>query len=134
VTISGVEHLDLCRACSKDAKKKYGLLSGVQLEELKQDAIQGALVLTVGKEKRTQIEPDEWLIVYKLQSNVRFVPGSSHKRFINRLTVDSQLSSRGRMYLAYIANRYRKQWKASDAETEWVIRWGCWVEAARESV
>ena len=133
VTVSGFEHLDLCVACAKDAKKKYSLLSGVQLEELKQKAVRGALGLTIGKEKGTQIEPDEWLIVYKLQRDVTFPHGSSHKRFINRLSVESQLSSRGRAYLSYIANRYRKQWKASDAEMEWIIRWGCWVEAARES-
>lgn len=132
ICISGVENLDLCRQCAPEARKKYGLLSGVQLEELKLNAVQGALGLTIGKEKRTQIEPDEWLIVYKLQTKVIFPPGSSHKRFIHRLSVESQLSTRGRMYLAYIANRYHKQWTATDAEVEWIVRFGGWIEAARE--
>jgi hypothetical protein len=134
VQISGVEYLDLCRLCAPDAKKKYASLSGVALEELKQDSVQGALALTIGKEPRTQIEPDEWLIVYKLQTKVSFPPGTGHKRFVNRLTVGSQLSDRGRMYLAYIAHRYRKQWNTTDAEMEWIIRWGGWIEVARERV
>jgi hypothetical protein len=133
VKISRVEQLELCRKCAPEARKKYGFLSGVELEELKQSAEQGVLGLKIGKEPRTQIEPDEWLIVYKLQTNVTFLPGSSHKRFINSLSVNSTLSNRGRMYLSYIANRYRKQWHASDAETEWIVRWGSWVVAARES-
>jgi hypothetical protein len=132
VTISGVETLKVCRRCAPKIKKQYCILSGVQLEELKQ-GLKGTLGLTVGKEPRTQIEPDEWLIVYKLQTNVNFPHGSSHKRFIRGLSVNSQLGDRGRMYLAYIANRYRKQWKASDSEMEWIIRWGRWVAAARES-
>ncbi|MGC2694928.1 MAG: hypothetical protein WA738_03975, partial [Candidatus Angelobacter sp.] len=132
VNISGVMNLDFCPQCAPAAKKKYGLYSGIRLEEFKYDATQGALGLTIGKETRTQIEPDEWLIVFKLQSKVRFPPGGSHKRFIHRLSVESQLSNSGRTYLAYIANRYRKQWNATDAETEWIIRWGRWIEAAQE--
>jgi hypothetical protein len=35
------------------------------------------------KGPRTQIEAVEWLIVFKMQRDVRFVPGTSHKRFGN---------------------------------------------------
>jgi hypothetical protein len=65
----------------------------------------------------------EQSIVQKLQSHVTFVPASAHKRFIRDLIPGkSQLSDRGRNYLAYIANRYRRQWRATDEEFEWIVR------------
>jgi hypothetical protein len=76
---------------------------------------------------KTQIEPVEWLIAFKMQSAVTFVPGSSHKRFIRELSVNSQLTDRGRAYLAYIAHRYRRQWKPSQEEFEWIVRWAVYV-------
>ena len=130
VFISSAEHLDVCRLCAPTVKQKYIGLSGVRLEELEQRATQGALDLTIGKGQMTQIEPDEWLIVYKLQTKVTFPPGSLHKHFVHALSVASQLSDRGRMYLAYIANRYRKQWTATDTEVEWIVRWGAWIKQA----
>lgn len=79
------------------------------------------------KSPRTQIDPVEWLIVFKLQTHVRFPLASGHKRFIHRLTVNSSLSDRGRQYLAYVAYRYRRQWKPNDEEFEWMVRWGVWA-------
>ena len=62
-------------------------------------------------------------LVAKLQAQVTFIPGSSHKRFVLGLNEHSQLSEKGRNYLAYIANRYRRQWKASPDEFEWIVAW-----------
>jgi hypothetical protein len=72
----------------------------------------------------------EMAILGKLQASVTFVPGSSHKRFILGLSEHSHLSAKGRNYLAYIANRYRRQWKASDDEFEWIDRWCAYGRAA----
>jgi len=83
-------------------------------------------VATVPREKlpRTPMDAIEQGIVRKLQGYVTFVPASSHKRFIHDLIPDrSQLSDRGRAYLAYIAHRYRKQWKATHEEFCWIVRW-----------
>jgi hypothetical protein len=98
-----------------------------QWKERRRTGVQANLKLTKPERKklpRTQIEPTEWLIVFKMQRNVTFPPGTSHKRFINGLRVDSQLSDRGRQYLAYIANRYRRQWTATPEEFEWIVKWG----------
>ena len=66
-------------------------------------------------------------IVRKMQASVTFVPGSSHKRFVRDMNPDtSQLSERGRQYLAYIANRYRRQWKATHEEFAWIVQWCAW--------
>ena len=83
------------------------------------------------KEPRTQIpkgpqEPIsaiEFSIVSKMQANVTFPPGHSHKRFIRDLSEKSLLTDRGRQYLAFIAHRYRKQFFqfCHDDEIEWII-------------
>jgi hypothetical protein len=65
----------------------------------------------------------EWGILRKMQASVTFVPGTSHKRFILGLTEHSQLSPGGRKCLAFIAHRYRRQWKASGEELEWIDHW-----------
>jgi hypothetical protein len=73
---------------------------------------------------RTPMDAIEQGILRKLQAHVTFVPASSHKRFIHDLNPDrSQLSDRGRAYLAYIAHRYRRQWKATHEEFCWIVRW-----------
>jgi hypothetical protein len=69
----------------------------------------------------------EKTVVRHLQAWVTFVPGSSHKRFVLHLNPEtSQLSDRGRNYLAYIAHRYRRQWTATDEEFEWIVAWNTW--------
>jgi hypothetical protein len=85
-----------------------------------------APIKTSPREKlpRTPMDAIEQGIVRKLQGYVTFVPASSHKRFIHDLIPDrSQLSDRGRAYLAYIAHRYRRQWKATHEEFCWIVRW-----------
>src|SRR5579864_3701853 len=65
---------------------------------------------------RSPLSTLETRMIQRIQGSVTFPPGSSHKRFIRRLNPQSQLSDRGRQYLAYIAHRYRRQWKASAEE------------------
>jgi hypothetical protein len=73
---------------------------------------------------RAPMDEIEKSIVRKMQAKVTFIPGSSHKRFILRLIPEtSRLSIKGRNYLAYIANRYRRQWNASAEEFEWIVQW-----------
>jgi hypothetical protein len=75
------------------------------------------------KLQKAQIEPIEWLIVFKMQTNVTFPPATGPKRFINRLTVNSELSDEGRRYLAYCAHRFRRQWTATAEEFAWIVQW-----------
>lgn len=73
---------------------------------------------------RRPMDEIERTIVRKMQAHVTFVPGSSHKRFILHLNPEtSKLSDGGRNYLAYIANRYRRQWKCTHEEFCWIVRW-----------
>ena len=73
------------------------------------------------------MDETEQSIVRKLQAHVTFAPASYHKRFIRDLIPEkSQLSDKGRNYLAYIAHRYRRQWMPSDPEFEWVVRWNAY--------
>ena len=85
-----------------------------------------APIKTSSKEKlpRTPLDSIEQGLVRRLQANVSFPPGYAHKRFIHDLIPErSQLSDRGRAYLAYIAHRYRRQWKATHEEFCWIVRW-----------
>jgi hypothetical protein len=65
----------------------------------------------------------ESALVRRLQEHVSFPPGSSHKRFIRDLTDESLLSEGGRHYLAYIAARYRRQYRATPEEIAWIVEW-----------
>jgi hypothetical protein len=76
--------------------------------------------MLVTKLPRTSLTGLERSLIEKLQRSVTFPPGGSHKRFIRELTPNSQLSDRGRMYLGYIAHRYRRQLTATAEETEWI--------------
>jgi len=49
-----------------------------------------------------------------------FPVGHSHKRFIRGISAASKLSDRGRWYLAFIANRYRWQYKLSEEQWAWI--------------
>jgi hypothetical protein len=86
----------------------------------------------------TPMNEIEKTIVRKLQGHVTFVPASSHKRFIKNLIPETgRLSDRGRNYLAYIANRYRRQWKCTHEEFCWIVQWCRWgkiPEVRREGV
>ena len=96
---------------------------------------QGKLRLAQGykvpKGPRTPVSMVEASIITKLQGRVSFPPGHAHKRFIYRLTEKSELSDRGRAYLAFIAHRYRRQWTASQDELEWIVQWGEWVQKTK---
>jgi hypothetical protein len=79
---------------------------------------------SAAKQPRTPLDEIEKSIIRKMQASVTFVPGSSHKRFVRDLNPDtSALSTNGRNYLAYLANRYRRQWIASAEEFAWVVQW-----------
>lgn len=85
-----------------------------------------APIKTSSREKLPRMPMDtiEQGIVRKMQTNVSFPSGHAHKRFIHDLSPErSQLSDRGRAYLAYIAHRYRQQWKATHEEFCWIVRW-----------
>lgn len=69
-----------------------------------------------------QISPLEWSIASKMQ-RVSFAPYTAHKRFILDLTENSELSDGGRHYLAHVAHRYRRQWRATPEETHWILEW-----------
>jgi len=69
---------------------------------------------------RSPISDLELSIVRALQNRVTFPPGSSHKRFVHRLSDRSVLSDRGRQYLAYIAHRYRRQWTSDFKQSVWI--------------
>ena len=51
-----------------------------------------------------------------------FPPGTASKRFARDLSAGyiKQLSPRGRRFLAYIANRFRRQYRLSESEWVWV--------------
>lgn len=83
------------------------------------------------KPPRTPLTLGEMALVGKLQE-CSFPPGGSHKRFVRGLTMDSELSDRGRQYLAYIAHRYRRQWKPNAEEFEWIAKWGTWIQPPKE--
>lgn len=95
-----------------------------QWKEQQRTAVQKPLPMK-GKLKgpRTPMTMVEMQIVDKLQCDVTFPVGSGPKRFIRRLTINSELSDAGRAYLAYVAHRFRRQWKATDEESQWIVRW-----------
>lgn len=80
------------------------------------------------KGPRTPMTLTEMMIVDKIQQHVRFPPATSPKRFIRRLTMQSELSDRGRQYLAWIAHRFRRQWQPTEEEFAWIVTWGSLIE------
>jgi hypothetical protein len=62
-------------------------------------------------------------IVRKMQQCVRFPPCTTSKRFILDLSETSQLTDKGRHFLAFIAHRFRRQWYATDEEHNWIVQW-----------
>lgn len=99
-----------------------------QWKEQQRRPVQGEMKLTKATLPRSPIQPIEWSIANKMQCQVTFPVGSAHKRFVRGLSEKSQLSDRGRAYLAYLAHRYRRQWQGTTEELEWLVRWGEWVK------
>ena len=69
--------------------------------------------------KATAISELELGLACKLQ-RVSYPPGSSHKRFVYRLGARTLLTEGGRWYMAFVARRYRRQIKLSEAEALWI--------------
>lgn len=69
----------------------------------------------------------EYGILVKL-SGARFPPATASKRFVRDWFNGyiKQLSPRGRRFLAFIAHRYRRQYRLSDSEQAWVDQWIRW--------
>lgn len=88
------------------------------------DAQQGTLPMKGAlKGPRTPLAEVEISIITKLQGHVTFPPATGPKRFIRELTTNSKLSDSGRQYLAWIAHRFRRQWAATQEESEWIVKW-----------
>ncbi|MGH9716388.1 MAG: hypothetical protein ACRD4R_06645 [Candidatus Acidiferrales bacterium] len=70
---------------------------------------------------KTPLTLIERSIIAKL-SGASFPPATASKRFIRDLESGhiQNLSSRGREFLAYVAHRFRRQWKPTAAELAWV--------------
>lgn len=56
-------------------------------------------------------------------SRATFPAGSAPKRFIRDISAQTKLSDRGRCYLAYIANRFRRQYSLTPDQWAWVNEW-----------
>src|SRR5690348_17677052 len=72
----------------------------------------------------TPITDLEWGIIGKL-ANASFPPGTASKRFVRDLANGyiGQLSPRGRRFLAFIANRFRRQYRLSESDWAWIRGW-----------
>jgi len=64
----------------------------------------------------------ELSLIRKVQ-RATFPVGSAHKRFIHTLGSKSKLSDKGRKYLAFIAYRYRRQYKLSFEDYDYIGKW-----------
>lgn len=73
---------------------------------------------------RTDLSEIENAIAVKL-TGVRYSPGTAAKRFARDYGNGfiKQLSPRGRKFMAWIANRYRRQLQFSSEEHAWVLHW-----------
>lgn len=73
---------------------------------------------------RSPITDLEWCIIRKL-SGASFPPGTASKRFVRDLAGGyiKQLSPRGRRFLAYVANRFRRQYQLTESEWTWIHEW-----------
>lgn len=122
----GNEPLDLCGDCASVRRKKLRGLSGVEFIDLRKQALMDAAqrVLSMKDVKqRAPINPLELGLVEKMAQQVRFPVGSAHKRFVHNLGEHSQLTDGGRRYLAFIAHRYRRQFKANEEEQGFIAKW-----------
>ena len=83
----------------------------------------------VARPKRAQLELTpltdlEKSVAEKLAS-ARMPPATASKRFARELASGclTRLSDRGRKFMAYVANRFRRQYQLSKDERDWVDRW-----------
>jgi hypothetical protein len=83
---------------------------------------------------KTPLTKTELSIVEKL-SHAHFPPATASKRLIRDLASGhvKNLSARGREFLAFVAHRFRRQWKPTAAELAWV-RERLAAKAANESL
>lgn len=74
---------------------------------------------------KSPISPVELSIARKMQRMVTFPPATASKRFVHALSEKSQITDKGRRFLAFIAHRFRRQWisAATDEEFNWVLRY-----------
>lgn len=61
--------------------------------------------------------------IYRTVQTANFPPATSSKRFMQGDADKVRLSDKGRAFLAYIAHRFRRQYRLSDEQWEWIIRW-----------
>lgn len=63
-------------------------------------------------------------------SRASFPPATAAKRLARDLSSGyiKQLSDKGRAFLAFCVNRYRRQYELSAEEAEWVKQWLSWQE------
>lgn len=71
--------------------------------------------------ERELITEFELTLVRKV-SGARMVPGSGHKRFIRDLNEKSKLSNKGRAFLAWTAFHYRRQYKLTQDDLDYISR------------
>lgn len=81
--------------------------------------------------KGTEFSAIERSIIAKIGS-ARFPPATASKRFARDLSSGAvtQLTGKGRRFLAYVANRFRRQYLLSADEIEWISQWINWKEDA----
>lgn len=81
---------------------------------------------------RTPLTELERGIVAKL-AKASFPPATASKRFAHDLADGyvKELSSRGRRFLAFVVNRFRRQYFLTEEETRWVAEWLHWQEEVK---
>jgi hypothetical protein len=84
---------------------------------------------------RTPLTDIESAIVAKLVT-ARFPPYSASKRFARDLGAGyvKELSPKGRKFLAYVVNRFRRQYALTDEQQAWVAEWLNWSEPVQPAV
>jgi hypothetical protein len=79
--------------------------------------------------EKTDITELEQAIVAKV-ATANFPPATASKRFIGDLSAGyiKQLSDKGRMFLAFIAKRFRRQYQLSAEQQAYVDEWNARFE------
>jgi len=74
--------------------------------------------------QRTPLSEIEKSIAAKVAS-ASFPPGTASKRFARNIGDGyvNELSSKGRRFLAFVAHRFRRQYRLTSAELDWVAEW-----------
>lgn len=84
--------------------------------------------------ERTPLSELESAIVAKLVT-ANFPPYSASKRFARDLEAGcvKALSSKGRKFLAFVVNRFRRQYALTEAEKAWVQEWINWQDPTNQA-